>query len=432
MPRNHPAPRCALLAAFDARRWSAVEVFKRGAEADPVTLPAYGDGEGVYLDAIDFACGFGSARPFNASVAGNGVTFALVDDRLVVTNAGDDDVTLAASAGNAWWGLPTGATLIDKEGGTLTAAADWRRGMVTSGSGEVPPRLVFTVDGVIGIKVAPPTKGWMQSVIVGLRERGEVGGLDDTAAGSTLEDLDNAVNDAASLGFRWGITDDGFAFWTGTSAAAAEGVTWLSTTFRDRLGFTGLEPIIRDDGLTAPGFSAGVMYGQIAARPMPGVVVPSRPPQRLIEWGRSYGDAVELVDGRAGSVLHAAAAGVRIDLLIDGYHDSALGGLDLHRHLRKMLSGDHDAGELALAGPGEPLTLYQDVGDTRRALAAEVATADQPLYDLNYTAESNGWRGRRLCRVSADSDRELAADSGRPFRRRFPVTLTLSHRERGV
>ncbi|MCB9553494.1 MAG: hypothetical protein H6705_16755 [Myxococcales bacterium] len=387
MPDTRRSPRFALASAFDARPWSGADLFERG-ELDPIAMPEWGTGEGVYLDALHFLHGFGSAEAFDADLAAFGVTIELDEqDRVVITNAGDADVTLAGQAGNVWWGLPTVGTLINKEGGQLVGT-DWRRGIVTAGPTSSPPRLVFSVDGELGFFRAPPEKGWVQDVRVGLRTRGEVEDLDDIT--TTLEALDNATNDSTDLGYRWGVDDDGHVYWTGTAAEAADGITWLDATFRDRLGFTGDEPVGSDNPGAGPGFVAGVMYYQRAARPLPGLIVPTRPMSAMIIEQEEESEALRLTDGSFASSWIGTYTGYAIEWWLDG----PAGAVDLHHHWLQLRERYVHA--------GEPLTLYWTWGDSRRRLHPHEVTADRTAYDLLHTTDRRGYAGRSLGRLHGD------------------------------
>lgn len=411
-----PHPRFALASRFDARRWTGHDLFKRG-DGDPVAMPAFDLGEGLYEDALAFLHGYGSGRAFGARVAPYAISFSLTsDDRIRILNTGIANATLQASPFNAWWGLPTIATVIPLGGGTLTGSNEWRRGLVWSGLSATPPRLTFTVTGQLGSFRCPPEPSIMQNIIIGLRERGEEEDLDDKGL-ITLEDLDNATNDATDLSIRWGITDEGHVYWSSTHPDCEEGITWLSDTLRRRLGFSGLETVYTDDpGGIEGGISSGYLCFSIADKPLPGFITPTRPLHVQDPYQEEEGDQKRLTNGSWASHSIGSFRGYDIEFFLDGPDDT----VDLHREYLLLRQ--------TYCRLGEPLTLFQDWGDSRRALEAYHVDVLQPAYDLLYTSDRNGYRGRVRCRLSATTGRAEAAWDG-DFRRRAPVQLSLDFAE---
>lgn len=411
MPDTRRSPRFALASAFDARPWSGVDLFERG-EDDPVAMPAFTISQGVYLDVLHFLNGYGSEVAFDADLASLGdVSITLTaDDRIRIVNdnlAGK--VTLLASADNAWWGLPVDGFEIEHDGGTLTGSQEWRRGLVWNGHDTTPPRLSFTAEGAAGTYYAPPASAIMQSVVTGLREHGEVGGVDDTTD-TFLETLDNDTNDNLMRGYRWFITDDGHVGWCGASPAAGAGITWLNLDFMRRLGFTGLESVREDED--------GFFYA-IADNPCPGFLTPTRPLARQTAIQDEESSTLRLTDGSYASSWIGSYLGYEIEWILDGPD----GAVDLHRHWLDM--------RRLYLHAGEPLTLYQSWGDPRRALHPSAVDSEQPAYDLSYTSERSGYRGRVLCRLHPSST-ETRVEWESSIRNRARITLRLTIREGGV
>lgn len=412
MPRSAADDvRFALAAEVNLRNLAGVAVFTRDEEGDPVELPEWGDGEGKFADILAFLHSFGSDPALAAPIAAHGLTVSLDSaDRVVVTNTGAADATLTASADNAWWGLPVVATVIAADGGTLTGSSEWRRGLVTSGAGAVPPRLTFTIDGEIGVRRFPDEPGICQDVRVSLRQRGEIGDIDDPGA-PTLEDLDNDINDPDDRSFRWFATDDGHIGWCGTAVTA--GITWLSPAFRDILGFAGTEPLTRFAPGGGGGIEAGVCYGQIAARPCPGLLVPRRPLIRQVPGADSLGDPLRLASGAWTGTHVGTYPRQSIDFWIDGPQDV---GADWHRHWLRFRG---------LTPRGWPITFYQDYGDSRRALGVESVDSAQAVYDLLHTTQGNGHYGRVVGFVHPSTpDADLDFDG--VFRIRARASLTIA------
>lgn len=420
MPDTRRNPRFALASSFDARPWSGVSLFERG-EGDPVVMPTFTISQGVYLDAVHFLNGYGSEVAFDDELAAFDVSIVLTDDdRIrVINNNVALKATLAASADNAWWGLPVEGFEIENGGGVLTGSSEWRRGLVWNGHDTTPPRLSFIIEGEPVVARCPPETGFLQSIITGLRERGEVGGPDDTTA-TPLTALDNGENDALDQGYRWFITDDGHVGWCGTAAGAIDGITWLDLSFMRRLGFTGLEDIRTDAvGGIGAGFVNGALYYQIADNPCPGSIVPTRPLSRQNAIQEEQSSTLRLTDGSYSSSWIGSYLGYEIEFVLDGPD----GSVDLHRHFLDMRSKYLHA--------GEPCSLYQSWGDPRRSIHPSNVDIEQTAYDLSYTSEKFGYRGRILCRLHPSSS-EARIDWESQIRNRSRITLRLTVREVGV
>lgn len=424
MPDPRRAPPIAWAAGVDAREWSGVDLFQRG-ENDPVAMPTFassgsGVGAGIYLDPVHLINGYGVAVELDASIRDFDCYLSLTaDDRIAITNAngGGGKLTLFGLAVNEWWGLPTSGNVEIADGETYVAPRDWRRGLVWPGA-TAPPRLFFAFEGEIGALRVPATSMIVQSVVTGLRVRGEVGDLDDTT--SCIEARDNAVNAFALPTYRWFATDDGRIGWSGTAAGADAGLTWLSESFRDRLGFTGDE-VVENDAPAGGGIVAGTMYWSIASRPCPGLLVPSRPLRRQTPIQTEQSSALLLTDGSYASAHVATHLGYEAEWSLDG-PDGAAG--DLHHHWLDLRA--------RYARTGEPLTLCQSWGDPRRRLLPTEVTASTPAYSLTHTTDRGGYRGRLLGRLHPDSGREERVDWRDAIRIASTMQTRISVREPGV
>ncbi len=416
MPRsssNRPC-RFALASQFDARPWSNTNVFDRGATS--VTLPSYGTGEGVFLDVLDFLNGFGSedGEDLNSDLdsgwqgEGGGageLTIALnSDDFVEITSTAGGTFTILPDADNAWFGFPTAGSG-PHAAGTITAPNPWKRGLLTNGLSSDSPSMRIERDATGGIFNLPENWGWIQDLRVAFRVRGSENDVDDTANSNSLEAVDVAANGTA---IRWGVTDDGYVYTTYPLGESAP--DWTSDSFRDRLGFTGDETSVE---------IAGVGRYLLASKPCPGLIIPSRPLSVQTPFVERAGSEIRLTDGSFASISVGEYNGYEIEFVIDGPQDST----DLHREYLRLRS--------EFARLGEPITLYQDWGDSRRSLLAYQITSIQPAYDNLHTSQENGYYGRVLCRVDPASPRAEAPFDG-PFRRRARASLTLSFREDGV
>ncbi len=414
MPRRDHCPLPGVYSGFDVTPWAGVDVCEVDTpDAPTITVPALGGGqlgdpdqpgEGEYVDVIELMTGFGSDSSATlsgrltaawASIGGAGTIAATLDgsDRLAITNGGVADLTIAAgSPGAAAWGIDA-AGLSVPAGTTVVAPGEWERG-VTDPSDYLLLQRAGSPDTI------PVTVHRVQDRRIALREREDLLDADDLARWC-LEHGDDSV--------RWGVTADGRAWWATTGAA--DGMIWHSSTFRDRLGFSGNETI------QTWGAGAGIITrGQIADHPLPGVVHPTRPLRRQTPRSESVGEEQRLVGGGYSSVHVHTVKGWRIEMWVDGPLDS---GLDLHRHWLDMMT------DPALCNPGRRITLYQDVGDSRRALDPRRVTADQPAYDTLYTSEEGPYRGRIVGFVNPATGREIEAEQEGRYRRRYPVSFVM-------
>lgn len=382
MPRNaSDDTRFALAAQFNLRKLGGVSVFKRAADADPIVLPSWGAGEGKYPDVLAFLHSFASDADLFDDIDAHGLTLSInANDKVVVTNAGLAVATLTASSDNLWWGLPAAGGAIAAEGGTLTGTSEWRRGLVSYGPDLVPPRLQFTIAGELGVRRLPNEPGICQDVRCSLRKRGVVADSDDTGA-TTLEGMDNGVNDPSDKSFRWFRTDDGHIGWCGTAVSGV--IIWLSTIFRDLLGFDGTESLIR----FAPaggggGIESGVCYGQIANRPCPFVFIPRRPLIRQRPGADAIGGELRMASGAWVGVHSGHYPRQTLTFWVEGPQDV---GTDWHRHWLRFRG---------YTPRGFPITFYQDSGDSRLALGIESIDVSLLAYTLLHTTQANGHYGR--------------------------------------
>ena len=238
MPYNTPAPDFALLAAFDARAWAGVDVVSYN--ATNISLPSYAVGSGVYEDGLYFlnGRGVGDTAPGRAmgtfsealsslATFGSSWSVSLTSaDRIKITS----DVIFAVSpVDDDVLGLGTQTAVIDGANYSVTASADWVRGIYTG------QRYQFTGASTFTAFREQTNRPWpAQDVISGLRARGSAD-LDDLSPTDCLEEL---MRDQGLLEARIILNDQGHVeIWSMNSGAFA----WLDTSFRDRLGFSGNE-----------------------------------------------------------------------------------------------------------------------------------------------------------------------------------------------
>ena len=408
MPARDHCPLPGVYSSFDISPWAGADVFTVGiAGAPTVTVPAMGSGdlgdpdqpgEGEYLDVIHAMTGYGSVEGLGtrlttawASLGRAGTITVDLDegDRVRVALAGAPTTLELTPAGVDVLGLGMGGIEVDN-GESVSAGSDWLRGVTSDIA-------VLTIGDGVGTEVI--ALGRVQDVRIMIREVGEPGDLDDTGVW-TLETDDETV--------KFGVTADGRAWWATSRVGALTGMTWESTSFRDRLGFTG------DESITP--WLGGVIRGQTAPHPLPGVIHPTRPLRRQVPRAEAVGEELRLVGGGYSSISVHTVRGWRVEMWVDGPLDS---GIDAHRHWIDMMT------DPALCTPGRRITLYQDVGDSRRALDPRSVNVDQPAYDILYTSELGPYRGRIVGFVNPSTGRDIEAEQEGRFRRRYLVSFVM-------
>lgn len=418
MPANNPSPLPNAAAEVDLRAWADQVVFYRGATpAGDVTLPAFaGLAAGLFEELAMALNGAGSdsgayggkEMTLGATAAAAGGDWAVdidpATDRLRIQNTGAGAAAFTVTAMSDAFGFPSGvavASSVIAGGHEAVAPAEWARA-----------NLVGALASGDHLSMAQGAATWTwptgqyraQCVITLLRGRGVVGDLDDQADGICLEAVDQAVHGTT---IRWGLTQQGhtYAAWrTGTVAP----ITWVDTSFRDYLGFTGLETVQ----------SVGLLDYVVSDHPARACWCPTNPLQDYYPLVNDPSRARRMETGRYAARHRQQIHQVAVELLVDG--PAAPRNLLAHVRYRWW----------PLARVGRPVTLYPNWLERRRRLLPHQVTAGQPAYDLLYTAEGNGRVGRLRCRMATDNDATTRFDFG-PDRveDRVPVTLTLDERE---
>jgi len=361
------SPTIAILSGFDATAWSGNAVMLQGVKA--TVLPVFTANEGEYRDVISFLNGYGSQtnRTLKAEVVAGGTGAGVWDlymdteDRLVLTN---DTDTFSISSGSSVYGFSTGQASVVVGGlNVIQADSEWARGVYDLNA-------VTVTQGASTFKF-PSTANEIrvQSVPVHLEDAGTAGG--------TLESRNNDALDNASRRIRWGLTDDGHVYWYATSMVAATAITWISTSFRDRLGFSGDEVLVSGAGRTY----------QIADNPCPGAIVLQRPALRLNRGWEHVGSNLRLADGSYATAQRGDFHSTELEVFISGPMGNA-NREDIHweRQMVKYLY------------PGAPVTLFQDWGDTR--IRGFVALNES--YSGTVTVQNEGERGRIIGSVAPE------------------------------
>ena len=394
MPLNTIAPNFALLASIDMRNYSNTDIFTRNSTAR--TMPTFSDGEGIYEDLLFFLNGRRSSSAVSAddqfSIATFGTTWAMSinsDDKVTITSDVQFEVTSTGSIDPLGFGSSTVQSVLVGSDWIATAPNDWSRGLI------VLDDMSYRIDGASTFNI-PAVAPDVQDITTFIRDS-SINDIDDSSL-QTLQEIDSAA--ASALDITWSINDAGFV--TCHYRTSEGDLTWDSTEIRDLLGFTGNESPVVDgvySRLTATRYSSSVLF-------------PSRPLQ-------SYHLRVENI----GQYRRKTGGGYASNFV--GSYVTSVITFDLDARLDEKDDYQHFANRFApfIAG-GERINLYQDWGDSRRSLRTDQITAQQDAYDLLYTSEENGERGR--LRGSATT---VDYDLNYPTRlhRRVPIEMEIEH-----
>jgi len=380
-----------IMAALDARQWSGVTVLTW--DGANVTLPTYSRGNGRFEDPLVFLNARASgteafvgdiAAAWTASGAAGTMTMDIdpTTGRVRLTSSLVDFTIGGTGSGNAWWGFASaGHGLV---GGAApfvrVAPSDFSREPTFAGG------LVIDPTGAPGSFTVGAAR-WWQDPITALRER-EVAADADAGlitAAQCLEGLIVTASGEASV--RVGLDAEGrviFAWRTGIGNPGPP--VWVSTTFRDRLGFSGNEAMQ----------SSGLVDYLRADYPCPGVYVAVDGFAEYDLTASTTGTATMLLNGAYGSASYGTRAGARVAFDIRG---PATGSM-LHTHWIERC--------VRYLPPGAPVTIYPRSGEVRRRLpdGAYGVTAARVGESLLYTQKptyAQGYDGRRRGKVSTRS-----------------------------
>jgi len=398
MPLSNPSPNFALLSAFNARTWSGVNVFDRG--SNNITLPTFAIGEGIYEDAISFLNGRGKDSGFSASdLLDSGAAFGTGGWSISISDT--DKVKIICSAAFFKIRLSSGSDVLGVGSSSFGSASpiftcpnDWMRGNdVNAGTYEI---VDSSDSNSFNFTVNANMKA--QDLVNCIRERGTTNDLDDVNVSNNIEELDSTANSNQYL--SWYVNDAGHVECMYYNTISD--ITWVSTTFRDRLGFSGNES---PTGTTIKTLTADY--------PLPGSIFPSRPYQRHF----LQTDTVTQARRKIGGGYTSNFIGSYIQSVLDFDIDALLDEKDLYRHFTNNF--------VEYVPTGERTNFYQGWGDSRRALITSGITASQSAYDLLYTSEDNGDQGR--IRASVLNNGSIALAYPNRLRRRVPVSMIMEH-----
>lgn len=426
-------PRFAISATFDARAWADEDLYRKdagGLTGDPVSMPDWGDGAGVFPCAVAFLNGYGVPPSRGLSndfqqlweIRGGDpkdVNIMLtVGDRLSITIADAlAQIEIGADFDNGPFGYSEDVDLGPATGpsGALTAPDDWPRVRVMRPGVARPPRLTISHDlGGADITI-PRYAAVEQSITHMLRPRGEVEDADDVYLGICLEDLDNAVYDplVGTVGnrTRWGITEDGYVYHCVPRSDPYKDIKWLSVSFRDRLGFTGEEVAV-----VSGGNNDLDVWVTVATHPLPGFITPKRKIRRMDETIHEYGAELTLLDGSSAVTRLAQHFGWSLSMTLLGHDLRASVGFDEVRHWYRSVR--------PYLWRGDRLTYFAEWGEFRRGRRV----VDGEDYTTLYTPDRDGYRGRYVAKLNADGtgERQVAEYEANTSNNRIRHQLDLS------
>lgn len=300
--------------------------------------------------------------------------------------AGNTDVFgIGTSFVNTTGGATIGTPLLSYK---VTSLNEWTRGEVISFS--------YNIEEIGGSSASFVFNftGGAQDLIVACRSRGNAD-IDDSS--ECLESVDITKHPGNDI--RWYINNDGKVV---CSYITVSNITWSSSAFRNRLGFTGEETV------ETVNFYSVVT----ASNYCPGVLVPSRPYQNN---HLSVENASQSRRSIGGSYV-SNYIGTYVTSNISFDVDARLDQIDLYRHFTNNF--------ISYISSGERINFYQVLGDSRRSLIEASANAEQPAHDLVYTSSRNGYEGRiRGSLINSNFNLQYPTR----LRKRVPVAMRIDH-----
>lgn len=404
MPGNHYSPRALVLTDVDATSIEGLPFLRRGGAGATLTLP-----QTQYTDVIDLLNGRGSAESIY-----DGTSYVVIvtsTDKVLIYRS--TAFALEAGAGNAQWGMPTAgasSSLTFVAGAfrqAITGTTQWRRQAI-----DAP--LVVTASAVTTSLPADPFRA--QDVITALRVRGVVADVDDVAEDLCIEDLDLAEYGPGQI--RWFLDDDGHVVCTWPDALGLDDPEWVTDTgdddnnaavadFARARGFTGSESssLVSTD--------SGDIRVYRGTWPDQTALITELPPGVIIEGRDQNTVGGQLSGPDVANLLVYEYPTLRVPLALPGPGAST----DLSRHFIDQW----------LVAARDRVTLYQQwPGEPRRALALRKVGHGQDAYDLLYTSERDGRRGRIICARLPSDERRRELSYENTSRRLVPIELRLS------
>lgn len=394
MPSFDTSPNFMLMSDFDARNFTSTLYTRAGSN---IALNA--NGKVVFDDAILFLNGNGQSSSYSlkhyleADLGGIWTISINSNDRITWSRDSSISMDIETNNGGYLWGIENDATIMN--GTSVSFLNDFSRGNIIfytptdSGFGKITYS-----DASTQPPTYYPTFPFAQNMISLLSER----------SGDGIYCLQSVEEALFGDYVQWVLRDDGRVMQIVNYSANNNLINfaWVDTTFRDRLGFNGLE-------------QWQTLYGRkvlIANNVMPGILAPSRPyADHHIAFDR-VSDLRRKGDGSFGSNFKGNFVKSILNFHLDGLADSQ------DDYMRFAF----DLG--AYIYQGSKVTLVQEVGESRLNRRTGEINSSSPAYSLTHTSESNGLHGMIRGTV-------LSFTNDLPFEnrimRRIPISMEIAH-----
>lgn len=393
-----------LVGGMDMRAWAGQKVATIGGV--DVFVAASVEDDDLDVDDVETALNGRGAAPgcslgalLDAAVAGSGVTVGIDGDNRAYIESDTEDFAIIDTAVSRAAGWPAGAAAVG--GGApyrQTAPGPWHLGEVYGGATGLSIDLSFT--GVVS--VAP--RHWWPNFIVALRERGS----DDADDRLPTQAFEQTAHDAitAEYSFKAGLVDGRTKLGWDVSGDVTPDIVWVSTTFRNALGFNGIEEVV----------TTGDVATVHAARLHPNVQPLYDGLQDLSVGAYLPGDGMEADDGSTDSNGRGRLGRLGLRAWVGGHGHQ----YDTIRHWIWRVRPD----------AGRPLSLYMaGTCDPRRNLDPYLVTAETAAHGLVYTVgriKQSGYEARFPAHLDIDVS-ELEMPEFRTDRQvRAPIDLVLT------
>ena len=388
----------AILAGIDASEWAGSTLYTRnGTNVAAPALASMHDA-GHYPDVMALLTGWASFRTLSAEMAANWAGAGLTGTpALSINSSGFLQLSVTGAAGTitlyagvtdpwGWGGTLTSVTVGGAE--VVTATSRWTRGRFPATTSSL-----FTIDDGAGLGQFPSYQSYVHNLPVYLTTAGSG---DADAVTETLEKWDNNAVDATNKRIRWGIDAEGRVFTSWDSGlGAGYTVTWVSTSFRRMLGFTGDETAINALGVRM----------LTATYPPQGLLL-MRSGLRVVDHSREHiGSALDLGSGRVAGRSRATWREVSVTADIVGgvgYVEADAAHLDEEQQLLHRVS--------PYLYPGARATLVPRWDDSRlgRSLHAQLAAGLTPVAQSTTLVSSTGAIvGRMRAEVATGAERTM-------------------------
>lgn len=386
------------MAGVDASEWAGVTLYTRN--GTNVTAPALASmhDAGHYPDVMALLTGWASFRTLSAEMAANWAGAGLTGTPALSINAsGYLQLSVTGAAGTIT--LTTGVTDPWGWGGTLTSTTVGSAEVITAGSrwtrGRFPAttQSLFAIDDGAGLGQFPSYQTYAHSLPTYLTT---AGAADGDAVTECLEKWDNNAVDSTNKRIRWGIDSEGRVFTSWDSdLGAGYNVTWVSSSFRRMLGFTGDETAINALGVR-----------MLTATYPPRGLLLMRSGLKVVDHAREHvGSALDLGSGRVAGRSRATWREVSVSADIVGgvgYVESNAAHLDEEQQLLHRVS--------PYLYPGARATLVPRWDDPRigQSLHAQLAAGSTPVAQSTTLVSSTGAIvGRMRAEVATGAERTM-------------------------